>query len=70
MTFEGILYRLRTGIPWRDLPPEFGDWSVVYRRFNLWLKKGILNLLFNELAKMADYEWVSADVLLIKFRSH
>ncbi len=29
MTFEGILYRLRTGIPWRDLPIEFGDWSAV-----------------------------------------
>ena len=29
MTFEGILYRLRTGLAWRDLPPEFGDWSTV-----------------------------------------
>ena len=29
MTFEGILYRLRTGIPWRDLPTEFGGWSAI-----------------------------------------
>ena len=50
MTFEGILFRLRTGIPWRDLPTEFGDWSAVYRRFNLWSKKGLLDILFNELA--------------------
>ena len=35
-TFEGILYRLRTGIPWRDLPKEFGHWSTVFRRFHLW----------------------------------
>ena len=28
-TFEGILYRLRTGISWRDLPKEFGHWSLV-----------------------------------------
>ncbi|MES7630859.1 transposase, partial [Cutibacterium acnes] len=35
MTFEGILYRVRTGVPWRDLPKEFGDWNTVYRRFNL-----------------------------------
>ncbi|MEZ8187400.1 transposase, partial [Shewanella sp. 5S214] len=41
-TFEGILYRLRTGIPWRDLPKEFGHWSTVFRRFHLWSKKGIL----------------------------
>ncbi|MCU8009483.1 transposase, partial [Shewanella sp. SM87] len=29
----GILYRLRTGIPWRDLPKEFGHWSTVFRLF-------------------------------------
>lgn len=39
MTFEGILYRMRTGIPLRDLPSNFGDWNAVYRRFNLWSKK-------------------------------
>jgi len=40
MTFEGILYRMRTGIPWRDLPPEFGNWITVYQRFTSWSKKG------------------------------
>jgi transposase len=34
-TFEGILYRIRVGCPWRDVPDAFGDWSQVYRRFNL-----------------------------------
>ena len=61
MTFEGILYRMRTGIPWRDLPVEFGCWNSVYRRFNLWSQKGILNLLFNELSKDADLDWVFVD---------
>ncbi|GLS91806.1 hypothetical protein GCM10007916_28760 [Psychromonas marina] len=61
MTFEGILYRLRTGIPWRDLPIELGDWSGVYRRFNLWSKKGILNQLFKHLSKDADFDWIFAD---------
>ena len=41
-TMEGILYRMRTGCPWRDVPESFGDWSAIYRRFNLWSKKGIL----------------------------
>lgn len=66
MTFEGILYRLRTGIPWRDLPTEFGDWNTVYRRFNLWSKKGLLEILFKELSKLSDYDWVFADGSIIK----
>jgi len=45
MTFEGILYQMRT-CPWRDLPSEFGHWSTIFRGFNLWSKKGILALLF------------------------
>lgn len=66
MTFEGILYRLRTGISWRDLPTEFGDWNTVYRRLNLWSKKGRLDILFNELSKLSDYEWVFADGSIVK----
>ena len=54
MTFEGILFRMRTGIPWRDLPEEFGEWSTVYRRFNLWSKKGILVDIFKHLSQLAD----------------
>lgn len=61
MTVEGILYRMRTGCPWRDLPPEFGDWSAIFRRFNLWSKKGVLRLLFNELSKITDSEWLFID---------
>jgi len=70
MTFEGILFRLRTGIPWRDLPKEFGDWSAVYRRFNLWSKKGLLDILFNELSKDADYDWVFANGSIVKAHQH
>jgi transposase len=42
--FSGILYILRTGCPWRDLPKEYGSWHAVYDRFNrgnaigLWLE--------------------------------
>ncbi|OUL56371.1 hypothetical protein B1199_16995 [Pseudoalteromonas ulvae] len=56
MTFEGILYRMRTGVPWRDSPPAFGHWSTVFRRFNLWSKKGILNTIFKCLAFITDSE--------------
>ena len=70
MTFEGILYRMRTGIPWRDLPSEFGEWSTVYRRFNLWSKKGILDNLFKSLSSMADFEWVFLDGSIVRAPQH
>lgn len=49
MTFEGILYRMRTDRPWRDIPKAFGEWNTIFRRFNLWSRKGIIYNLFNEL---------------------
>ena len=52
MTFEGILYRMRTGCPWRDLPEEFGRWNTVFKRFNLWSKNGVFELIFNQLSKL------------------
>ena len=36
---EAVIYRFRTGIPWRDLPLEFGPWKSVYNRFNNWSKR-------------------------------
>ena len=33
---EAMLYRLRVGCPWRDLPAEFGSWNSIYQKFNRW----------------------------------
>ena len=30
---EAVLFRFRAGVPWRDLPERFGDWKIVYQRF-------------------------------------
>ena len=38
--FEALLYWARTGIPWRDLPAEFGSWDAVYNRFRRWVASG------------------------------
>jgi transposase len=38
---EGILWILRTGAPWRDLPPRFGPWQTVASRFYRWTRQGI-----------------------------
>ena len=41
--FDGILWVLRTGAPWRDLPERYGKWQSVYDRFNRWKKDGTLD---------------------------
>ncbi len=46
---EAVLYRARTGLPWRDLPPEFGDWNAVYQRFKRWRIAGVWDRLFEQL---------------------
>jgi transposase len=39
--FCGILYILRTGCPWRDLPCEYGYWHVIYDRFSWGSTRGL-----------------------------
>lgn len=38
---NGILWILRTGAPWRDLPERYGSWQTVYSRFRRWREAGI-----------------------------
>ena len=43
---EAVLYRVKYGIPWRQLPPHFGHWHRVYVRFNRWSHQGVWPLIF------------------------
>lgn len=70
MTFEGMLYRIRIGCQWRELPKEFGNWNSVYRRFNEWSKKGKLKLVFKILSKDPDLEWQFIDGSIVKAHQH
>ena len=38
---EAILWKLRTGGPWRDVPEEFCPWQTAFNRFNRWAAKGL-----------------------------
>jgi transposase len=46
---EAVLYRARTGLPWRDLPAEFGHGDAVYNRFRRWERRGIWRQLWERL---------------------
>lgn len=51
---EGILWRLRTGAPWRDLPARYGPWQTVYSRFRRWQQAGIWDRILAAVIAEAD----------------
>ena len=50
---EAVLYLARTGLPWRDLPEDFGPWDAVYNRFRRWARRGIWRQLWERLPTQA-----------------
>src|SRR5271166_4979481 len=46
---EAVLYRYRTGCPWRDLPERFGYWKSVHQRFSRWATSGVFERIFKAL---------------------
>ncbi len=70
LTVEGMLYRMRVGCPWRDLPAAFGCWNSIYKRFNCWSSSGIFLKLFKILANDPDMEWVFIDGSYVKAHQH
>lgn len=53
--FEAILYWARTGIPWRDLPSDFGAWDAVYNRFRRWIASGAMRRLFEAMTDRPQF---------------
>ena len=68
--FEAVMWIARTGVPWRDLPPEHGKWSSVHKRFVRWSKKGVWQMIFNTLAVDADTEWLMIDSTIVRAHQH
>jgi transposase len=67
---DAVLYRIRTGIPWRDLPERFGDFKNVHRRFSRWAGKGLWTNLLSLLTEDADEEYVMIDRTLVRAHQH
>ena|SRR5262252_7467542 len=51
---NGMLWILRTGAPWRDLPPRYGRWNSVWRRFSRWRKASVFDHLLAAAQRAGD----------------
>ena len=62
---EAVLWRVRVGGPWRDLPPGFGAWNSVFRRFRRWAQGGVFQRIFEAVSEDPDFEYVLIDGTII-----
>jgi transposase len=67
---EAVLWWRRTGVPWRDLPDDFGPWKTVFNRFDRWSKAGRWKRLFEALQTDRDDEWHSLDSTINRAHQH
>ena len=67
---EAVLYVVRSGCAWRDLPSDFGRWNTVWRRFNRWCRAGVWQGLFEALADDPDFEYVIVDATIVRAHQH
>lgn len=63
---EAVFWRVRTGSPWRDLPPGFGNWNSQFRRFRRWAKTGVFESLFKALSDDPDLEYALIDGTIVQ----
>ena len=61
MFVEGVLWIVRTGSPWRNLPEAFGEWNSVFRRFSRWSEKGVWRRIFEAMSDDPDFEYLIVD---------
>jgi transposase len=49
MFVNAVMWRLKTGAPWRDIPERYGPWKTIYNRFARWAKRGVWEEAFKAL---------------------
>ena len=70
MFVEAVLWIVRTGSPWRDLPEVFGSWNSAFRRFSRWRAKGVWHRIFAAMADDPDFEYLIVDSTIIRAHQH
>ena len=67
---EAVLWILRVGAPWRDLPSELGNWYTTYTRFSRWNRTGVWIRLLKAASQDADLEAVFLDSTAVRAHRH
>ena len=76
---NAVFWILRTGAPWRDLPPDYGDWKNTHRPprssrgakgFCRWRDRGVWAKLLDAMIDDPDFEWLMIDASYIKAHPH
>ena len=62
---EAVLWKVRVGGPWRDLPPGFGAWNSVFRRFRRWAEGDVFQRIFDAISGEPDFKYVLVDGTII-----
>ena len=65
-TVNGMVWILRSGASWRDLPSRYGDWNAVYKCFSKWQEQGLFETILKDLASECDLQDVSIDSTSVK----
>lgn len=75
LAVEGMVWRFRTGAPWRDVPERFGKWNSIYKRFDRWATDGTWERLLATVQSHSDalgkLDWVTAiDSTITRVHQH
>ena len=63
---NGVLWVLRSGAHWQDLPERYGKWKSLHKRFGRWAENGVWERIFADLIQDPDNDYVMIDTTLIR----